>query len=461
MKRPMQPPLSAAPANAIPIHALRTEEWASWLAERALQIAQTAALYDFRAQAGKSLVVQASDGAIDRVILGLGDKPNAMLFGALGKELPAGDYRIDYLPGALSLSQAAIGFALGAYAFTHFKERKKAAPRLIGLDAAFATADRIARAVYLARDLINLPANVMGPEGLHAQAEALAERIGAKFSAIVGEALLDQKYKLIHAVGRAAKEPPRLLHIHWGQANAPRLALVGKGVTFDSGGLDIKPDSAMRLMKKDMGGAANVLGLMQAIAEANLPIQVDVWIPAVENAIGADAFRPGDVLISRKGLSVEIDNTDAEGRLILADALTRAGEDNPDLVFDFATLTGAARIALGQDLTPLFTDDEALAAEFADASRETGDMVWRLPLWDGYEAEMDCQAADLKNAGDTGQAGAILGGLFLRRFAPKSAWAHLDCYCWTLRERPGRPVGADAQGLRAALAVVEKRFKPS
>jgi leucyl aminopeptidase len=457
----MTPPLSAAAINAIPIHALRADEWSAWLAERPPLIAQTASLHDFRAQAGKHILIQASDGTVDRVVFGLGDKPSGMVFGALGKDLPAGDYRIDFLPGGLTLTQAAIGFALGAYAFTHFKERKKSPPRLVGLEAAFEPADRIARAVYLARDLVNLPANVMGPDGLQAQSEALAQRIGASFSAIVGDALLDQNYPMIHAVGRAAKQSPRLLHLAWGPTNAPRVALIGKGVTFDSGGLDIKPDSAMRLMKKDMGGAANVLALTQAIAEAKLHLHLDVWIPVVENAIGADAFRPGDVLIARNGLSVEVDNTDAEGRLILADALTRAGEDSPELTLDFATLTGAARVALGQDLTPLFTDDEALAADFAEAGRDTGDMVWRLPLWDGYEAEMDCQAADMKNAGDTGQAGAILGGLFLRRFAPKSAWAHLDCYCWTLRERPGRPTGGDAQGLRAALAVLEKRYRPA
>jgi leucyl aminopeptidase len=455
----MTPPLSAAPGGAIPIHALRSDEWTAWLAERPASVAHFAGVHDFRAQAGRHLILPASDGTIERIVFGLGERPHAMAFGALGKDLPAGDYRIDYLPNGLSLAQAALGFALGAYAFTRFKDAKKKPARLIGLEGAFEPAERVARAVYLTRDLVNLPANVMGPDGLQREAEALALRIGARFSAIVGEELLAQNYPMIHAVGRAADQAPRLLHLQFGAEHARRIALVGKGVTFDSGGLDIKPDSAMRLMKKDMGGAANVLGLCQAIAEAHLPVRVDAWIPVVENAIGPGAFRPGDVLVSRKGLSVEVDNTDAEGRLILADALTRAGEEAPELVFDFATLTGAARVALGQDLTPLFTDDDSLAQDFAEAGRETGDMVWRLPLWDGYEAEMDCMAADLKNAGDTGQAGAILGGLFLRRFAPKTAWAHLDCYCWTLKERPGRPAGGDAQGLRAALAVLEKRYK--
>jgi leucyl aminopeptidase len=454
----MRPPLTADPGPAIAIHAMTSEEWKSWVQDRPASLAKQAALQDFRAQAGQVLLAPAVDGAVERVLLGLGETPMPASFGALGKALPSGDYRIDFLPAGMSLELCATAFALGAYAFDHYKPRKREAARLIGLGPAFAAADRVARAVYLARDLVNKPANLVGPDGLHAEAEALAERIGARFSAIVGDALLAQNYPMIHAVGRAAGEAPRLLHLQWGDGDHPRIALVGKGVTFDSGGLDIKNDAGMRLMKKDMGGAANVLAMAGAIAEANLGVCLDVWAPVVENAIGAHAFRPGDIIATRKGLHVEIDNTDAEGRLILADALTRAGEENPGLTLDFATLTGAARIALGQDITPVFTDDDSLAADFAAASRDTGDMTWRLPLWQPYEAEMDCMAADVKNAGDTSQAGAILGALFLKRFAPSKAWAHLDCYCWTLRERPGRPVGGDAQGLRAALAVIEHRF---
>lgn len=457
----MIPPLFAKTINAVPIQAVSASEWPNWSAERAQSLTLQAALADFRGQAGRVLLVTGSDGALERVLLGLGDIPNAMSFGALGKDLPAGDYVLDGLPKAISLTQAAIAFALGAYAFDTYKPRKRPPPRLTGLASAFGEADRVARAVYWARDLVNLPANAVGPARLQAEAEGLAARIGGVCNTLVGEELLQQSYPMIHAVGRAAAESPRLIHVRWGDEAAPRIALVGKGVCFDSGGLDIKADSAMRLMKKDMGGAAVVLGLTQAIAESNLPVRLDVWIPAVENAIGAGAFRPGDVLASRKGPSVEVDNTDAEGRLILGDALARAAEENPELTLDFATLTGAARVALGQDLTPLFTDDDSLAADFADAGRTTHDMTWRLPLWSPYETEMDCQAADMKNAGDTGQAGAILGGLFLKRFAPKGAWAHLDTYCWTLRERPGRPTGADAQGLRAALAVLAKRYPPA
>lgn len=452
-------PLRAAAApGAIPIEALRSDEWQTWLAERPAMVSRLASLTDFRAQAGRSLIIPSTDGSVERVVFGLGETANAMLFGALGKDLPAGEYRIDYLPNAIALAQAATAFAMGAYVFERFKPRKKQAPLLTGLGEAFAPAQRVAKAVYLARDLVNTPANVLDPDGLHREAEAVATEIGARFSAIVGDALLTENYPMIHAVGRAAKSAPRLLHLQWGAEDAPRVALIGKGVTFDSGGLDIKPDSGMRLMKKDMGGAAIVLALVRALAEANIPIRIDAWIAVVENAISGDAFRPGDVLSSRAGVSVEVDNTDAEGRLILADALTRAGEDAPALTLDFATLTGAARVALGQDLTPLYTDDDTLAAALTDAARETGDMLWRLPMWDAYDAEFDCMAADMKNAGDTGQAGSILGALFLRRFAPKTAWAHFDTYCWTMRERPGRPVGGDAQGLRAALAMLEKRF---
>lgn len=457
----MRPPLSADSGPAIAIHALSSAEWQTWVNDRPGSLATLASLHDFKAQTGQVLLVPATDGTVERVLLGLGETPGASTFGVLGKVLPSGDYRVDFLPAGLALEQAAIAFALGAYAFDHFKPRRREAPRLIALGPAFAAAERVATAVYLARDLVNKPANLVGPEGLHAQAEAYARRLGATFSAIVGEDLLTQNYPMIHAVGRAAGEAPRLLHLQFGDQRHPRLALIGKGVTFDSGGLDIKNDAGMRLMKKDMGGAANALALAGAIADTRLPVCVDVWLPVVENAIGANAFRPGDIIATRKGVHVEIDNTDAEGRLILADALTRAGEENPVLTLDFATLTGAARIALGQDITPIFTDDDALASDFAIASRETGDMTWRLPLWHPYEAEMDCMAADLKNAGDTGQAGAILGALFLKRFAPTTPWAHLDCYCWTLRERPGRPVGGDAQGLRASLAVIERRFGAS
>jgi leucyl aminopeptidase len=321
-----------------------------------------------------------------------------------------------------------------------------------------AEASRIVLASWLARDLVNTPTNDMGPEALHEAAEGAAHKYSATFKAIVGEALLDAGYPLIHAVGRAAQQAPRLLHLSWGDPNAPRLALVGKGVTFDTGGLDIKPSTGMRLMKKDMGGAAHALALAQIVMDAKLPVNLDLFLPVVENAISGDAFRPGDVIKSRKGLTVEIDNTDAEGRLILADALARASEDQPALLLDFATLTGAARTALGPDIPPFYANDDALAAELASASSETSDPIWRMPLWDAYEGDMDSPIADLKNTGDGAFAGSIYAALFLRRFVDAPAWAHFDIFAWAPKERAARPQGGEAQALRACWRVLKARF---
>jgi leucyl aminopeptidase len=321
-----------------------------------------------------------------------------------------------------------------------------------------AEAERIVRAAWLARDLVNTPTSDMGPEALHAAAENVAREYEATFKAVVGDDLLKQNYPLIHAVGRAALQAPRLLHLSWGNADAPRVTLVGKGVCFDTGGLDIKPSAGMRLMKKDMGGAAHALALGQIVMNAKLPVKLDVFLPVVENAISGDAFRPGDIIKSRQGLTVEIDNTDAEGRLILADALTRACEDKPALLLDFATLTGAARTALGPDIPPFYANDEALASDLANASTETSDPIWRMPLWDAYETEMDSPIADLKNTGDGAFAGSIYAALFLRRFVDAPAWAHFDIFAWAPKEKPARPQGGDAQALRATWAVIKQRF---
>jgi leucyl aminopeptidase len=299
----------------------------------------------------------------------------------------------------------------------------------------------------------------MGPEALQAACEAVAAAHGAAFEAIVGDDLLTRNYPLIHAVGRAAKQAPRLLRLSWGEANAPRVALVGKGVTFDTGGLDMKASAGMRLMKKDMGGAAHALALAQIVMDARLNVRLEVFLPVVENAVSSDSFRPGDIIASRKGLNIEIDNTDAEGRLILADALARACEDEPALLIDFATLTGAARTALGPDLPPFYCNEEALAGEFALAARETCDPIWRMPLWDAYDGDIESSIADLKNTGDGGYAGSIYAALFLRRFiAAPIAWAHFDIFAWAPREKPSRPAGAEAQALRASWRVLKGRF---
>ncbi|HVZ99411.1 MAG TPA: leucyl aminopeptidase family protein [Caulobacterales bacterium] len=453
------PFIGDATQSAVPIHALRAGEWPQWLESRSDGLRRLAAAHDFRGQSGRILLVPATDGAIERVLFGLGDKANAMAMGALAQNLPSGDYEIAAAPREFSASLVAIAWGLGAYAFDRYKKRKRPAPRLVPPEGAdMGEVSRIVAASWLARDLVNTPTNDMGPQALHEAAADLARASGAHFEAIVGDALIAENYPLLHAVGRAASQAPRLLHLSWGEAAAPRVAIVGKGVTFDTGGLDIKPSSGMRIMKKDMGGAAHALALAQIVMDAHLPVRLDVFVPVAENSIGGDAFRPGDVIKSRKGLSVEIDNTDAEGRLILADALTRASEENPQIVFDFATLTGAARTALGPDIPPFFTDDEALAADLARASNEMNDPVWRLPLWDAYESDMDSPIADLKNTGDSGFAGAIFGALFLRRFVDAPSWAHFDIYAWAPKEKPSRPQGGEAQALRATWRVLKQRF---
>lgn len=453
------PFLSDRNASAVPIHVLRSSEWADWIEGHAASLRRLAAAHDFQAQNGRILLVPATDGAIERVIFGIGDKANAMSIGTLAQHLPAGDYRIVFAPREFNTTLMATAWGLGAYVFDRYKKRKRAAPRLVPPEGAdMAEASRTVAAAWLARDLVNTPTNDMGPDALHAAAEKIALEHGADFEAIVGDDLLTQNYPLIHAVGRAAAQAPRLLHLSWGDASAPRLALVGKGVTFDTGGLDIKPSSGMRMMKKDMGGAAHVLALAQIVMEAKLNVRLDVFVAVVENSISGDAFRPGDIIASRKGLTVEIDNTDAEGRLILADALTRACEDKPALLLDFATLTGAARAALGPDVPPFYANDDALAAEFAAAAAETSDPIWRMPLWDAYDGDMDSPIADLKNTGDGGFAGSIYGALFLRRFVQAPAWAHFDIFAWAPKEKPSRPAGGEAQALRASWAVIKKRF---
>jgi leucyl aminopeptidase len=444
---------------AIPIHALRSSEWRAWVEGRPEGLKRLATAHDFQAQNGRILLVPATDGAIERVLFGIGDNSNALAMGALSQNLPAGEYRIAAAPREFEASMVAIAWGLGAYVFDRYKKRKRPAPRLAPPEGAdMAEAARIVSASWLARDLVNTPANDMGPEALHAAAEAVARAHGAAFEAIVGDDLLAQNYPLIHAVGRAAPQAPRLLHLSWGDVKAPRVALVGKGVTFDTGGLDLKPSAGMRLMKKDMGGGAHALALAQIVMDAKLKVRLDLFLPVAENSVSGDAFRPGDIIASRKGLMVEIDNTDAEGRLILADALTRACEDQPALLLDFATLTGAARTALGPDLPPFYANDETLAAEFTQAALDTCDPIWRMPLWDPYEGDMDSPIADLKNTGDGAFAGSIYAALFLRRFVTAPAWAHFDIFAWAPKEKPSRPAGGEAQALRASWRVLKGRF---
>lgn len=453
------PFLTSGAAGAVPIYALRTSEWSGWIESHSETLRRFAAVHDFQAQNGRILVVPAPDGSTERVLFGVGDKAHAIVVGALAQHLPSGDYRFAFAPREFTPTMTAIAWGLGAYVFDRYKRRRRAAPRLAPADGAdMAEVARIVNATWLVRDLVNTPTNDMGPDALHAAAEAVASAHGASFNAIVGDALLEQNYPLIHAVGRASAEAPRLLHLSWGSDEHPRVALVGKGVCFDSGGLDIKPSAGMRIMKKDMGGAAHALALAQIVMDAKLPVKLDLFLAVVENSISSNAFRPGDVIKSRKGPTVEIDNTDAEGRLVLADALARACEDNPALVLDFATLTGAARSALGPELPPFYANDETLAAELMRAAAEACDPIWRMPLWDNYDGDMDSPIADLKNGGDGAFAGSIYGALFLRRFVTAPAWAHFDIYAWAPKDKPARPQGGEAQALRATWRLLCARF---
>jgi leucyl aminopeptidase len=378
--------------------------------------------------------------------------------GRLADLLPAGAYRFANAPHDARL--AALAFALGCYRFARYRAAETNQVRLEvpdGVDGA--DLSRIAEGVSLARDLINTPANDLGPAELEEAARTLAARHGASARAVVGDDLVKQNFPLVHAVGRAADRAPRLIDLTWGDASHPRVTLVGKGVTFDTGGLDIKPESGMRIMKKDMGGAACVLALAHMIMDRGLKLRLRVLIPAVENAISGGAFRPLDIYRSRKGLTVEIGNTDAEGRLILADALALADEEKPELVVDMATLTGAARVALGPDLPPFYTEDETLAAELARCGARENDPLWRLPLWRPYAAMLDSKIADLNNVSTGGFAGSITAALFLKRFVEAAkSWLHIDVYAWTPTAKPARPEGGECQAARALYALLSARY---
>jgi leucyl aminopeptidase len=417
----------------------------------------------FAGKAGDLAVLRDIDGGIEQVLFGLGDSPpGPAAIRGLAARLPAGDYRLEGQASADSV-QLAVAWAQGAYRFDRYRrERGEPAPRLVTPPGADLDRVRLlAHACALARDMVNTPANDMGPLQIESIAREIAAHHQARIDVVTGEALIEAGYPVVHAVGRAAAphRAPRMIEITWGSVDAPLVAVVGKGVVFDTGGLDIKPGASMRLMKKDMGGAAHALALGRMIMGAKLPVRLVVLTPVVENAISGDAMRPGDVLASRAGLSIEVGNTDAEGRLILADALTRAAELQPALTLDLATLTGAARVALGPQVIPFYTDNEALAAEITQASRATEDPVWRMPLWDGYATSLDSDIADLKNDPDGwAQAGSITAALFLKRFAPPGPWVHFDIYAWNPKSRPGFPVGAEAQAILALFAMLEARF---
>ena len=422
---------------------------------------------DFTGKAGQLLLLPCSDDGVSGALFGAGDRFDPQSARALPAKLPPGLWRLEGVEED-EAARAALAFALGAYRFDRYKAAPKETPRLaVGSDAAAAALLRIAAACALAREMVDTPAADMGPLQIETIAREIAEESGAAVSVTVGDVLLEDNYPAVHAVGRAAAphRAPRVVELGWNldRTDLPMVALVGKGVVFDTGGLDIKAAAGMRNMKKDMGGAAHALALGRLVMQANLPVRLVVLVAVVENAISGDAFRPGDILASRKGLTIEIGNTDAEGRLVLADVLARAGEHAPDLTLDFATLTGAARIALGPELPPLYSEDEALVADLLEASRAVADPLWPMPLWPGYRAALDSDIADIRNdSAAWAQAGSITAALFLQRFAPTTGtWAHMDIFAWNPRKQPGRPEGAEAQGLRACFEMLSRRFPPA
>ncbi|MEX1251739.1 MAG: leucyl aminopeptidase family protein, partial [Hyphomonas sp.] len=418
-----------------------------------------AAAQDFTGGAGQTVLVPGAEGRVQSVLFGLGAGKDALAVAALSARLPEGDYEIAE-DGGQPFEQIAAAWSDGAYRFERYKTTPAKAPRLPRLKVPAGKAgERLSRegdaAAHL-RDLVNTPAADMTPEGLQTEMADLAKRFGGELRAIVGEALLSEGYPMVHAVGRAAAVLPRFLELEWGKPGHPKIALVGKGITFDSGGLNIKGGDGMRIMKKDMGGAAHAIALAELVMGACLPVHLTLYVAAAENAISGSSFRPGDILKSRKGLTVEIDNTDAEGRLVLGDALARASEDNPDLILDFATLTGAARVALGADLAPLYTDDDQLAADILAASARTGDPVWRMPLWDPYLADLKSPVADLVNSGGS-FGGSITAAVFLKQFVDAKSWAHFDIWAWR-KAKYGRPEGGAPCSLRAVWSMLETRY---
>jgi leucyl aminopeptidase len=453
---------TAAATSAIPITFATRTTWDAICAGLPAQARQFAQANGFTAKPGVCLTLPSADGHIAQVVFGLEDETSRHrdLFrpGALPGLLPPGVYRFANAPHDTRL--AALAFTLGSYRFGRYRKADAPDVKLVppdGIDVADIA--RMAEAVALARDLINTPSNDMGPEELALAAQTLAARFNADFSCIVGDDLTRHNFPLIHAVGMASPRAPRLIDFSWGDPAHPKVTLVGKGVCFDTGGLDLKPSSGMLIMKKDMGGAANVLALALMVMDAKLKVRLRVLIPAAENAVAGNAFRPLDIFTSRKGFTVEIGNTDAEGRLVLADALALADEEKPDLLIDLGTLTGAARVALGPDLPPFYTNDETLALDVARCAKAENDPLWRLPLWPAYDAWLDSKVANVNNAPSGTFAGSITCALFLQRFVEDATrWLHVDIYGWTPTAKPARPEGGECQAARAIYKLLGQRY---
>ncbi len=448
------------PSSATPLIAVSRDIFAATTHALGATAGAWCAANGFAGEAGRFVALPGIDGRPMAMLAGC--DPRDALFGlaSLPARLPEGTYALDPRGLALDAAEVALGWALGAYQFTRYRKAPRAPARLVVDPAVAGRVAPLAQAAYRVRDLVNTPTEDMGPEHLAATVQALAAEQGARCREWVGDDLLPANFPTIHAVGRASHRAPRLIELTHGAADAPHLVLIGKGVCFDTGGLDIKSADGMRWMKKDMGGAAHAIALAGLVLAARLPVRLTLLVPAVENSIAGNALRPGEVVVTRSGLSVEIDNTDAEGRLILCDALAYAAEQKPDLILDFATLTGAARVALGPDLPALFANRDDLAAQLLDAAHATHDPLWRLPLWRPYLTMLESHVADLANAGASRHAGAITAALYLERFVPEAqAWMHLDVYAWNDGDKPGRPRGGEAQGLRAYFEFLQRRYR--
>ncbi|MEJ0062605.1 MAG: leucyl aminopeptidase family protein [Alphaproteobacteria bacterium] len=445
-------------AKSIPILCIKAGEYRGWLKQQPAMVRNW--LADFSPDPGAYKAIPDRQGKRGKVVAVVADKPRLWDLAALPYGLAAGNYHISGKLSPEAASDLALGWELGAYRFTRYKKPDRPPAKLVWPESADQKlVAAIAGSVNRGRDLINTPAEDMGPADIAAAVREVAKTHGAKVAEIIGDDLLKQNYPLIHAVGRASNRPPRLVELRWGNPGDPLVALVGKGVCFDTGGLDIKPSSGMYLMKKDMGGAACALAVAEMVMALKLPVRLRLLIPTVDNAISGNAFRPSDIFRSRKGLTVEIGNTDAEGRLILADALAAAVEEKPALIVDFSTLTGAARTALGTELPALFSNNDDLAGDLMRAGQAQFDPLWRLPLVQDYKAELKSKAADLNSAPNSPYAGAITAALFLEHFVDKTPWIHLDLMGWHLSAKPGRPEGGEPMTARAVFAMLADRFK--
>ena len=452
--------LTTNAADATPITTVEKDQFKTWVEAQPQSDRDWLHTNGFKGEGGKFVFLPGPNGRPSKVVVGADLKADPVWALALADALPEGHYRIDAKLDAHAATNIALGWSLSAYAFARYKKPKREFATLVWPEHANKKeVEHLSRAIFLARDLINTPADDMGPPELANAAVTLAKEFDAKHSVIVGDDLLKQNYPTIHAVGRAAAKPPALIDLRWGDEKAPKVTLVGKGVCFDTGGLDLKAPAGMLQMKKDMGGAATVLALASALMAAKTPIRLRVLIPAVENSVSANAYHPLDIIRTRAGKTVEVGNTDAEGRLILCDALFEGDSETPELLIDCATLTGAARVALGPEVQALFSTDDKLADDIVKAGVDVADPIWRLPLWKPYRKMIDSKIADFNNVSGSTFAGSIIGALYLAEFVkPTTSWAHLDIYASNEKAQAGRPEGGEATGMRALYHVIRNRF---